>query len=419
MLFVASVFAQTDFSGNAAVTVNADIPESDGYSSLLNPGNMMGITDISMTPSMTLKLDTGDDTTAFSAWFSLKEYPLGQGLLAAAYGDSTQSNAAAEFISAAGDSLYYFDLLRLRANVYLTDSISLEVGRQSMLTGYGYGWNPVDFADPLKDPMNPDADMKGVDAVVLKAYLGGTVSLNLYSLFPRNFLFTGLNYKDVKPGGELTVSLPRVEFKLAGLGDFTSNAGDDSYTTAAGAAVNLDLAGIGVYGEVSARKGSRNYFAEAGGAGLPVKKTSWLFSFLAGLEYTFTSEGNLVIEYFYNGEGYDKNERLDYKTTVETFPVPTAQLYKMYLPGYFARQYVLFNFEQPFYNVHTDMSASVLYSPDSGALMVMPSLTYTFSGSFEVNIGYAGMFDTDSSDFNEVTASPVHHVVKAVFTYSF
>ncbi len=401
MLFVASVFAQTDFSGNAAVTINADIPESDGYSSLLNPGNMMGITDISMTPSMTLKLDSGDDTTAFSAWFSLKEYPLGQGLL-----------------TAEGGSLYYFDLLRLRANVYLTDSISLEVGRQSMLTGYGYGWNPIDFADPLKDPMNPDADMKGVDGVVLKTYMGSTVSLDFYALLPRNFLYSGLGFQDIKPGGELTVSLPGVEFKIAGLGDFSSIAVDNSYTTAAGAAVNLDLAGIGVYGEASARKGSRNYFADET-AGQPGKKTSWLFSFLAGIEYTFASEGNLVVEYFYNGEGYDKEERLDYKSTIKVVTVPTAQLLKMYVPGYFARQYVLFNFEQPFYDVNTDISASVLYSPDSGALMVIPSLTYTFSGSLEVTAGYTGMFDLGTDDFNEVTASPVHHMVKAVFTYSF
>ncbi len=413
MLLTGFLFAETDFSGTAAVTINANIPEADGFSSTLNPGNMLGITDIGMSPGLAVKMNAGDDRTTFSAWISLKEYPLGQGLLAAC--GSSQSVAA--FLAAAGDTFYTLDLQRLSANVYLADNLALEVGRQSMLTGYGYGWNPIDFADPLKDPQNPEADKTGVDAVALKTYFGSILSLKLYTLFPRNFLASGLDYKDVKPGGELTVSLPGVECKLAGIWDFVSAGTNDAYTPALGGALNVDIFGIGVYGEASMRKGSRNYFANSV-TGAPSRKTSWLFSTLAGLQYTLPSEGNVVFEYFYNGEGYDREERMDYKKSISLYP-PTGVLLAMYTPGFFARQYILLNVTQPFYAANAALSLSLIYSPDSGACMVSPSVTYTFSGSFEGTVLYTGMFDTATDDFSEVTALPVHHVIKAVFTYSF
>ena len=37
------LFAQADFSGSADITISANIPESDGYDSLINPGNVLGV----------------------------------------------------------------------------------------------------------------------------------------------------------------------------------------------------------------------------------------------------------------------------------------------------------------------------------------------------------------------------------------
>jgi len=141
------LFAQADFSGSADITLIGNIPEADGYESLLNPGNMLGIQDFAMMPSLIAKLDAGDESTSFSAWFSMKEYPVGQGLVTVSTNPILGDVFVNEFISAAGDKIYSFDLMRLSANVYLTDNISMEIGRQSMLTGYGYGWNPIDFAN--------------------------------------------------------------------------------------------------------------------------------------------------------------------------------------------------------------------------------------------------------------------------------
>ncbi|MCF6336158.1 MAG: hypothetical protein L3J12_10490 [Spirochaetales bacterium] len=250
-----SVYSQADFSGSADITLLANIPESDSYDSLLNPGNVLGIQDFVMIPSLIAKLDAGDESSTFSAWFLMKEYPIGQGLLAASYGDSIQTGSAYELISAFGDSIYTFDLMRLSANVYLTDNISMEIGRQSMVTGYGYGWNPIEFANPLKNPAYSHADLRGVDGLVFRMYPGDITSLKLYGILPDTFLTPGLDYEEIKAGGEATFYLPGMELKLAGFWDYDNTEGSDPYTPSAGAALMLDFFGIGVYGEASFRKG--------------------------------------------------------------------------------------------------------------------------------------------------------------------
>ena len=117
------IFAQADFSGSADIGIYANLPQPKSFSSILSR-SALGVEDFAMMPSLIAKVDAGDESTSFSAWFSMKEFP-----------------------DVLGNKLYAFDLMRLSANVYLTDNLSIEIGRQSMLTGYGYGWNPIDFAN--------------------------------------------------------------------------------------------------------------------------------------------------------------------------------------------------------------------------------------------------------------------------------
>jgi hypothetical protein len=388
------VFSQVDFSGSADISIFGNIPESDGYESLMNPGNAFGVQDFGMMASIIAKLDAGDESTSFSAWLSMKEFP-----------------------DALGNELYAFDLMRLSASIYLTDNLSMEIGRQSMLTGYGYGWNPIDFANPLKNPADPDADLRGVDGIAFRLYPGDITSLKLYGILPDSMLSSGLDYEEIKVGTEAVFYLPGMELRLAGLWDYDISEGSDAYTPSLGSALMIDLFGVGIYGEVATRKGSRNYFAD--GAALLPRKTDWLVSGLVGVEYTFESELYTVIEYFYNGEGYDKSERSNFENTIINTPALIGDLLNMYSPGYFAEHYILINLMQPFYDFDTVINLSALYSPDSGALTIMPSLDYSFSGNFSANLAYTGMIDFSNNDFNEISALPVRHIVSTVFTYSY
>jgi len=409
---VASLAAQADFSGTAKINFAGNIPGGD-YDSILNPGNMLGVNDLSMSSSLIAKLDGGGDKSTFSAWFSLKQYPIGQGLMAA----TTSPATVYDFVKGAGDTVYNLELMRLSSDFYLGDNVSVTVGRQSMLTGYGYGWNPIDFANPLKNPAEPDAELKGVDGVTVGIYPGSSSALKVYAVLPDDPLISGTGYKEVKAGSELTLYLPGVETKLAGFWDYDSSQGSDAYTPAAGAAFMVDVFGAGVYSEMALRKGSRNYFTN--GMGSLERKTDWLFSGLAGVQYQFKSEVNLVMEYFYNGEGFNRNERSSYKDTVILFGTPSSDLFGMYSPGYFARHYILMNLAKSLYNVNTDLNFSFIWSPDSGSLELMPSVDYNFSGNLVLKLSYSGAIDLSDKGFNEVTALPVKHTITAGLSYSF
>ena len=415
------LFSQVDFSGSADMAINTNIPESGDYESLLNPGNLMGISDLGLNSALIAKIDGGDEKTTFSAWFSLKEFPIGQALLSAAYGDSIQEGGVFELTRTLGDTVFTMDLMRLSANVYLSDNISMEVGRQSMLTGYGYGWNPIDFANPLKNPLDPGAALRGVDGLSFKILPNFMSSLKIYGILPRDLLSSGLDYEEIKFGGELTLYFSGLEMKLAGFYDYDERVGSDAYTPSLGAGFMIDLWGVGLYSEAAVRKGSRNYFTDGGL--VAQRKEEWLFSILVGLEYTFTNELYGVVEYFYNGEGFNESERFEYRDSVIAFigamGSPTADLFSLYSPGYFARHYIMLNLMQPLYSINTDINLAAIYSPDSGALTLMPSVNYSFSGNFSGKLAYMGMLDLEQDDFNEVTALPVRHVISAVFTYSF
>ena len=177
-----------------------------------------------------------------------------------------------------GETIISFNMLRLSANVYLSDNFSFEIGRQSMLTGYGYGWNPIDFANPLKNPTDPDAELRGVDGISFKIYMGDIASMKIYGILPNDFLSVGLDYEEVKAGGEITFNAPGFEFKMAGFYDYDSTEGSDAYTPTLGTGFIVDILGVGFYGEAAFRKGSRNYFIN-GGSSLN-RKDAWLFSIL-------------------------------------------------------------------------------------------------------------------------------------------
>ena len=416
-IFVLPLSAQVDFSGSAEINFIANIPQDD-YNSILNPQNMMKIHDLAMVSSLITKIDGGGEKSTFSAWFSLKEYPIGLGLLSATTGTVNEAYAY-EFINGSGDIIFTPELMRLSANVFLGDMASLTIGRQSMLTGYGYGWNPIDFANPLKNPTDPNKELKGVDGLCLGIYPGNVISIRLYTLLPDNIMTTGLEYNEIKAGSELTLYFSGVEAKLAGFWDYDSKEGSDAYTPALGAAFMFDIFGAAVYSELSLRKGSRNYFPdESGNPLLLSRKTDWIFSGLGGIQYQFKYDINVVLEYFYNGEGFNSTERNNYKETLSKNS-PTIDLIRLYTPGYFAQHYLLLNLVKSFYSANIDLNLSTIWSPDSQALEIMPLISYNFSGSIVFKLSYSGVFDLSNNDFNEVAALPVEHSLSLGVNYSF
>ena len=386
-LAMAPLAAQLVFYGNYTAALTASVREND-YDTALNPDNLYGVKDLNLSHELTVKMAGGDELADLELWFSLGQYPVG-----------------------AGDSISYFDLMRASVGWSLGDSFLVRLGRQSLLTGYGYGWNPMDFANPAKDPGDPGAELKGVDALSLLLLPRDRVNIRVYALYDLDPAETGADYSDLMGGAEMTFSLPSLEMKLTGFLEQDGTEGEDSRVDGAGFGFLADLAGLGLYGEGSLLSGSRVLTPD-----LQTPRDSLLISLLLGAEYVFPSETSLVAEYFYNGEGYDRGER---EEILSLLKAQTAGADALYRPGYYSRHYVLVNGSQPLYRINCEAGLTVLYSADSGALTVMPALIWNGSGSFSLNGRYTGLMNPGGEESSENALAPVRHSFTMEGRFSF
>lgn len=199
---------------------------------------------------MTFRLEAGREAGTFTLWLAVNPYQMSRLLLSSA---STEPFAGTLLLSDPAA------LSVLRANIawYIGQSFILRLGRQSMFTGYGYGWNPMDFANTAKDPFDPEAELRGVDALSLQFYLGNSFSLKLAGIFRSGESIAQADYEDLQVDAELTASFPLPELKLSGYYDHDETSGEDAFVPALGAGFMLDVAGVGVYGEGALLWGGR------------------------------------------------------------------------------------------------------------------------------------------------------------------
>ncbi len=411
--------AQITFSGKAEVSLEvfpAFPYTSDRFDSPVNPANSFGIHDVALDTDLTLKLGAGEETGTLTLWLAVNPYDLAQLLLAAAT-DTPQETAVYEGLLVSDPAA----LSILRANVawYIGQALVLRLGRQSILTGYGYGWNPMDFANTVKDPFDPQAELRGVDALSLQIYLGNLLSLKLAGLLRSEEFTGGVDYKNLQVAAELSASFPALEVRLSGYYDHDSVQGEDPFVPALGAGFMLDLAGVGIYGEGALLWGSRASVPEA--VSSFKRKQDLLFSGLLGLEYTFTSELRVIAEYFYNGEGYSRSQRKLYKESLEdqfiTLTYIPGEYLSMYRPGYFSRHYLLVNLGYPIYAWNTNTELSAYFSPDSWALGVMPAVELEVSGSLSIRASYMAMISLREEQYDEAWLSPLKHIVELRATH--
>ena len=409
--------AEISLSGEAGagLTVYPSFPyTSDRFESPVNLGNISGIHDVALDTDVTFRLEAGREAGTFTLWLDVNPYKMSQLLLSAAPTDPLAETLLLSDPAA---------LSVLRANIawYIGQSFVLRLGRQSMFTGYGYGWNPMDFANTAKDPFDPEAELQGVDALSLQFYLGNIFSLKLAGIFRTGESIVWADYKDLQVDAELTASLPLLELKLSGYYDHDDTSGEDAFVPALGAGFMLDVAGVGIYGEGGLLWGGRTPVPLPVASSSPMRKDDLLGSALLGLQYTFSSELQLIAEYFYNGEGYSLEERkLFNDRLLDPFaPDIYGEHVANYRPGYFARHYLLLNLGYPIYPWKTNLELSAYYSPDSGALGIMPSLELEVSGSFSVRSSYMGMFSMLADQYDEAWFSPFKHILELRLTCYF
>ena len=413
--------AEVSLYGEALINISAfpAFPYAESrFDGPLNPGNYQGLHDLNLGTDLLLKLSGQEETAGFDFWLAVKPYQLGQVLLAASLDDPAQTAAVVDSLALLGSRIDVIDILRANIAWYVSDFLILKIGRQGLLTGYGYGWNPIDFFNPLKDPFNPNQELKGVDALSVQYYLGNLFTLKLAGIYRPGGIAPGVDYPDLQVGAEMTGSFPSIELKLTGFYDYDESLGEDAYVPAVGAGLKADIAGIGIYGEAALKWGSRAFFPSE--SATLSRKEDLLFSGLAGAEYTFAWGLSAIVEYFYNGEGYSLADRKLYQDNLAAaVPYPPSDLALMYRPGYFAGHYIGLYLYLPLYDLYTDIGLSLIYSPDSWSLNIFPSITLNVTGSLAVGFSYLGLISLDDEQYNEAWFSPLKHIFQLEASYSF
>jgi hypothetical protein len=389
LLVLAQPVRAVEPTGELSVTATL-LPSTESidqrFDSPLNPGNLMGLAELSFAPSIRLEL-------------------------LASSGDSDM-----EFVTRVSEPSG-LEILRANARLFMGDRSSLRAGRFSAATGYGYGWTPTDFWSPQPDPMNPSEEVRGIDGIELSLAPVNALDITLLGIYRRNPGVTGGALADLEAGGEMTLYLSGFEARLTGLYEYDETAGEDSSEPAVGLSAKLDLLGVGIYGEASLLAGGRVPVPDA--ALTFARPAAPVVNALAGIEYHLPTGIALIAEYFFNGEGYDLVARERYRDALVGAGVPDPALVGIFAPGSFARHYILASAEGSLFNGDGSLEAGVLYSPDSYALSALASASYYFTDAYTVAASYSGLFSLRSGYVNEAVLSPVHHIVTVEGRYLF
>lgn len=399
--------AESDFYGSADISAIALIPV-DNYNSLINPQNeYMNIRDLNISSSVIFRLDAYDEKSNLESMFKLNHYPIGTFL----YNPSDpQSEVIRAMLMETGESIISLDIYRLYIDYSILENLNVSIGRKQFFMGYGYGWNPVDNVNPLKNPEDPDAELKGVDSISLEWNIENILNVRLLTALNREIFTQGVNYNEMIVSSDISLILEGLELLLTG--SYNLQQERNNKVNSIGFGFKKDIFGLGVYSEAIVLDGSRNKFPE----GLSTYyKEEIIYNFLFGFEYFFTSETNMIIEYYFNGEGYEREDRLNYRDFLQL----TGGLEILHRNSTYNRHYFLLNLAQPIYDLNTTLNFTSIYGIDSLNLILTPSVEVSISSNMDIKLSYYSTFDFIDDDLTESELSPIKHAFNINFKYSF
>lgn len=405
------IYSETQFGGSTEISLLGYIRENN-YDSLTNPENINGIKDLSISPSLVFDISNYDELTNFEGKFSLNSYPIGQVFYSLSQIEIEQ-NLLKEVFQETGESINTFELERLFIDIQLFENLIMSLGRKPFLMGFGYGWNPTDNINPLKNPQDPNAELKGIDSISFNFDFGIT-TVNTILLINKEIFTLGVDYNHVALASDISLYLDGLDLTASGFYNFSDKRTSKVNSLALG--IKKDLFGLGLYGEAVFLDGSRNKFP----TDLTTKyKEDVLYNLLFGAEYVFTTDTSLITEYFYNGEGYNKEERSSYRkyleTTIEIYGTPEI----LHRSSNYSKHYLLLNISQPFYNINSTGNLTAIYSIDTYSITLTPQYSIDIGENSNIEISYIGFYDFFNNDYTEYDLMPMKNIFSITFKYAF
>jgi hypothetical protein len=190
-------------------------------------------------------------------------------------------------------------------NVELAPFLFFTLGKRRLVWGVGLSYNPSDFINPPKDPLNPREERRGVYCALLDLYT------DFLSITQAVVLYDQLNHFGY--GSKLSTSalIPATDLNL--IFYYTAKAGFNF-----GASLDTTpfgdlpiLQNLALHGEAGFSQKSSRFVYDGSMGGLTTKaaRDDFYKSFLVGLRYTIPGwETFIACEYYYIDDGYSPSE---------------------------------------------------------------------------------------------------------------
>jgi hypothetical protein len=293
-------------------------------------------------------------------------------------------------------------------------SLTFKLGKQTLLWGKGYAFNPVAFVSRPKDPDDPELALEGyitASADYIKSFQG---PLKTVSITPVIFPV----YKDINDdigtvnrlnfAGKLYLLFYDTDIDLMAMtgGSRTSRVGMDfskNITT------NLE-----VHGEFAFINNQRKKVIDSQGVISESKFDAK--SYLLGIRYLTASDTTFIFEYYRNGTGFTHLEMKDYLTFIDKgydlfLVAGNDSLLKKatsVTEGNYGRSnpskdylYLRISQKEPFNILYFTPAITGIMNVSDRSLSISPELLYTGIKNLEIRLKAIGLFGGRGTDFGE------------------
>jgi hypothetical protein len=306
------------------------------------------------------------------------------------------------------------DVYEAYLRLCLTDTITVEAGKQSYKWGTGYAWNPVGFLNRRKDPNNPGEELEGfitLESSWVKSF-GSTVESMAasVSVLP---VWESVN-EDF--GRRDNINLAAKLYFLVGNTDidllyYTGDSRTTRYGVDFASNISTNFA---IHGEFS-------WIPDANRVVLMEDETMKVegyssTNYLLGTRYLSDQNVTTILEYYHNGSGYTTDEMdvfysLAHAAQEETDPTAATRLLERAMTvsrsGYGALQvgrnygYARVTWKEPFDIVYFTPGITAIVNLDDGSWTVTPEFLYTGITNWELRLRCSFLGGGDFTEYGE------------------
>lgn len=312
-------------------------------------------------------------------------------------------------------------------NWNMSDRAYLNAGKRRLPMGYSYFWSPSFIVNPNRYAFDPELYSEGIPIFVL-GYTGDYIS-------PKFIWVIGSAQTGAEIKMEDSYFVLQADFYLSGFECFVNGLTSRSKEQTIGLGLRKDIFGFTLHAEGSVVKNNqKKYFYDPAslGAGDTIyyntRENDWQPVLAAGFNKLLFGDGFIIVEYYYDKTGFNKNEFDNFRSSVEYFgnkavtdtnPYYAASLPVVaasYAPGSMQQNYLFISYSHAI-KQKWNVGLRGLVSLEDGSGFVYPSVYYQPFDNFQIGAEYCCPF-YGSAD-SEFGILPFNHLtvikVKAFF----